>query len=346
MTCNYLRQFPILPPSSFTNENRSFIIPRVFELIYSAKDLKPFAEDLWKESNEELQQAYRKVGFDPQTMAPFAWNEDRCAMLRAELDAYYARLYGLTRDELRYILDPQDVYGPDFPGETFRVLKDNETAKYGEYRTRRLVLEAWDRLESEFGPVDPDRLKSYVSSEPVSKGIDLGNTEQSRRQSPSAPFRGKQPVSQQPAPNPASKSPAPSTRFGAATPRSTQAPLFPEDTGSPQPSLFTSTSSAGSQPASSPSSPSKPSPAKAPNQKSASPQSKGNTAPAASPSAGTKNSTLTAPQANTGSKTTAATNNDAWSLFKCSVCGRLIPGFSRLAHEKSHPGRKVEWKKM
>lgn len=26
--------------------------------------------------------------------------------LRAELDAYYARLYGLTRDELRYILPP------------------------------------------------------------------------------------------------------------------------------------------------------------------------------------------------------------------------------------------------
>jgi hypothetical protein len=43
--------------------------------------------------------------------------------LRAELDAYYAALYGLTRDELRCILDPADVYGPDFPGETFRVLK-------------------------------------------------------------------------------------------------------------------------------------------------------------------------------------------------------------------------------
>jgi len=38
------------------------------------------------------------------------------------------------------------VYGPDFPGETFRVLKNNEIKKYGEYRTRRLVLEAWDRL--------------------------------------------------------------------------------------------------------------------------------------------------------------------------------------------------------
>lgn len=56
-------------------------------------------------------------------------------MLRAELDAWYARAYGLTRNELRYILDPADVHGPDFAGETFRVPKENETAKFGEYRT-------------------------------------------------------------------------------------------------------------------------------------------------------------------------------------------------------------------
>ncbi|MBX6364485.1 MAG: hypothetical protein IRZ00_11510, partial [Gemmatimonadetes bacterium] len=59
---------------------------------------------------------------------------------------YYARLYGLTRDELRYILDPADVMGPDYPSETFRVLKEKEEREFGEYRTRRLVLEAWDRL--------------------------------------------------------------------------------------------------------------------------------------------------------------------------------------------------------
>jgi hypothetical protein len=39
------------------------------------------------------------------------------------------------------------VYGPDFPGETFRVLKERELRQYGEYRTQRLVLAAWDRLE-------------------------------------------------------------------------------------------------------------------------------------------------------------------------------------------------------
>jgi hypothetical protein len=60
---------------------------------------------------------------------------------------YDARLYGFTRDELRYILDPKDVCGDDFPGETFRVLKDTEMRQYREYRTRRLVLEKWDALQ-------------------------------------------------------------------------------------------------------------------------------------------------------------------------------------------------------
>ena len=61
------------------------------------------------------------------------------------VDAYYAALYGLTRDELRYIPDPADVYGPDCPSEILRVLKEKEIRQYGEYRTHRLVLEAWDR---------------------------------------------------------------------------------------------------------------------------------------------------------------------------------------------------------
>jgi hypothetical protein len=47
-----------------------------------------------------------------------------------------------------YILDPASVMGEDYPSETFRVLKNNETRDYGEYRTMRLVLEAWDEFEN------------------------------------------------------------------------------------------------------------------------------------------------------------------------------------------------------
>ena len=55
------------------------------------------------------------------------------------------RWYDVRRDELRYTLrvDPKEVHGEDFPGETFRVLKEKKVRLYGEYWTRRLVLEAW-----------------------------------------------------------------------------------------------------------------------------------------------------------------------------------------------------------
>ncbi len=53
---------------------------------------------------------------------------------------------GITREELRYVLDPKDVIGEDYPSETFRVLQKNEIAKHGEHRTRRLVLAAYDEL--------------------------------------------------------------------------------------------------------------------------------------------------------------------------------------------------------
>lgn len=92
---------------------------------------------------------YLMTGSCPHDGPPFPWDEARRAELRAELDAFYARAYGLTRDELRYILYPADVRGPDYPSETFRVLKEKEIRQFGDYRTRRLVLAAWDRMESE-----------------------------------------------------------------------------------------------------------------------------------------------------------------------------------------------------
>ena len=67
---------------------------------------------------------------------------------RADLDAFYARAYGLARDELRYILDPADVKGSDYPSESFCVLKEKEIRQHGESRPRRLVLAAWDRMEA------------------------------------------------------------------------------------------------------------------------------------------------------------------------------------------------------
>jgi len=124
-----VQQFPVLPPSSYSEEDELFIANRVLELTYTTHSLKEFAEEM---------------GFHGD---PYGWNVARRSQLRAELDAWYARAYGLSKDELRYILDPADVMGEGYPSETFRVLKNNEQAEFGEYRTQRLVLEAWDKLE-------------------------------------------------------------------------------------------------------------------------------------------------------------------------------------------------------
>jgi hypothetical protein len=58
------------------------------------------------------------------------------------------KLYFLAHyyEELRYILYPKEVDGENFPGETFRVVKEKEIRQFGKHRTRRLVLEAWDKL--------------------------------------------------------------------------------------------------------------------------------------------------------------------------------------------------------
>ncbi len=113
----------------------------------------------------------RDLGYDG---PPFKWDENRRAQLRAELEAWYARAYGLTRDELRYILDPADVKGADYPSETFRILKANDLKRFGPedseasvragqaivgmgtYHTAHLVLQAWDRMEhGEIAEISP-----------------------------------------------------------------------------------------------------------------------------------------------------------------------------------------------
>jgi len=96
----------------------------------------------------ELAQTGGHVGAEPTSWVelapdgfphpPFKWHEERRARLRAELDALYARLYGLTREELDYILD------------TFPIVRRKDEQKYGEYRTKRMVLEQYEELDGRF----------------------------------------------------------------------------------------------------------------------------------------------------------------------------------------------------
>lgn len=145
LTYGYLKQFPVLPPDRYTPADLAYIVPRVLELTHTAHDMQAWADDLLAAMPDADPRPFEQRSTP---LPPFPWNPERRAQLRAELDAYYARLYGLTRDELRYILDPADVMGEDYPSETFRVLKNNEMREFGEYRTQRLVLETWDQLDN------------------------------------------------------------------------------------------------------------------------------------------------------------------------------------------------------
>ncbi len=124
-------QIATLAPSAYSQDDIDFIVPRVLELTYTSHSLKGWAEALGYEGE------------------PFVFDPERRAILRAELDARYAKLYGLNEQELRYILDPADVYGEDCPSESFRVLKEKEIAEFGEYRTQRMVLDAWHIQEEQ-----------------------------------------------------------------------------------------------------------------------------------------------------------------------------------------------------
>lgn len=138
----FVKQFPVLPPDQIPSTTQWQIVKRVAELCYFNHDMDGWASELWEEMNEEQRAELPQLG----AQQPWIYNPERRAILQAELDAIFAHLYGLNTEDLRYILDPEDVCGKGCINETFRVLKDNELRQYGEYRTKRLVLEAWNKF--------------------------------------------------------------------------------------------------------------------------------------------------------------------------------------------------------
>ncbi|QYX76962.1 Eco57I restriction-modification methylase domain-containing protein [Streptomyces akebiae] len=115
LTYGYVQQVPVPTPDQLA-PHAEFVTTRILELTYTANDIRPFASDLGD------------------TGAPFQWDEDRRAIIRAELDALFFHLYGITRDDTAYILD------------TFNVTRDNDIKAHGEYRTKNLILAEYDRM--------------------------------------------------------------------------------------------------------------------------------------------------------------------------------------------------------
>jgi hypothetical protein len=117
-------QLPILAPLVYDKpiawqpdlNSGEWLTPRILELTYTVWDLEGFAVDL---------------GY---TGPPFRWDDQRRALLRAELDACFFHLYGFERDDVNYVMD------------TFPIVRRNDEAAHGEYRTKRLILNCYDAM--------------------------------------------------------------------------------------------------------------------------------------------------------------------------------------------------------
>lgn len=128
MSLYIVKQLPVLPPTVYFEDALhggpygELVVRRVLELTYTSSALEPFA---------------RELGYGG---PPFPWDEQRRHLLKCELDATFARIYGLDRPELEWILDAPA------PSASFPALKRSEIREFGEYRTQRYVLEAYDKM--------------------------------------------------------------------------------------------------------------------------------------------------------------------------------------------------------
>lgn len=146
-----MEQVAVLPPDTYRDSDLKFIVPRVIELVYTAWDLQPFAQDCG--------------GDGP----PFRWDEERRFLIRAELDAAFFHLYlpatpdgrwdparreaGARKTETAEELAALTTHFPtprdavEYVLETFPIVKRNDLQRHGEYRTKRVVLDVYDALQ-------------------------------------------------------------------------------------------------------------------------------------------------------------------------------------------------------
>ncbi len=118
-----VEQLPFIAPTDYdrafgATTARDLVHDHVLRLTYTAHDMYPFARDL---------------GYDG---PPFIWNEEERRHLRARLDALYFHLYGLTKKDVEYVLN------------TFPIVRREDEAAFGHYRTRDLILAYMNALSA------------------------------------------------------------------------------------------------------------------------------------------------------------------------------------------------------
>lgn len=119
-----VRQFPVISPAELEapcpwdrdSSGAEWLTDRALELTYTSWDIRAYGRDLGCDS------------------PPFRWNDARRALLRAEVDSCFFLLYGVERDDVDYIM------------ETFPIVRRRDEAAFGEFRTKRLILEVYDAM--------------------------------------------------------------------------------------------------------------------------------------------------------------------------------------------------------
>jgi hypothetical protein len=122
-----VEQFPVLPARSYSEDQKQFVKDRALELLYTSLDLSGFARD---------------IGYEG---PPFRWDDERRFLMRCELDALYFHLYGIARADVDYIMN------------TFPIVRRKDEHQFGEYRTKRVILEIYDEMAAA-GPSYATRL--------------------------------------------------------------------------------------------------------------------------------------------------------------------------------------------
>lgn len=116
LTYFVLKQVAIPRPDAFLGEQAEVIRCRVAELAYTSWDQRAFAASL------------------DHPGPPFRWDDDRRFLLRCELDALFFRLYDIARADVDYIMD------------AFPIGRRKDEQQFGEYRTKRVILEIYDAM--------------------------------------------------------------------------------------------------------------------------------------------------------------------------------------------------------
>jgi hypothetical protein len=120
-----MKQFPVLHPDVYeqlapwspTETIGAWVLQRVCDLVVTDPDLSVIGTLL--DGSAQVR----------------TWDTETRARIRAELDAAYFHLYGVDRDDVDFIL------------ETFPIVKRKDISTYGEYYTKRLILDAYDKMQ-------------------------------------------------------------------------------------------------------------------------------------------------------------------------------------------------------